>query len=234
MNNIWTSIVSFFNWLFSLYPLENAKPNITKREMLHDSMRITANCRFKASERLKYINNFSLFTATYLSLGLILIPLIQNTDIALNFHNKVLNLMQVFLAVAVLVYSTINATARYDARSIALNDCGDKVKDLIRTLRNLPIEENDFSKIQDKYNDALKDSENHSQLDYLKVMLEKKEDFKITGLVRVILKIKALLWFLYPFLLPSLMIIIETVFILDMVGVTSILPKYLGGVPEQL
>lgn len=35
-----------------------------------------------------------------------------------------------------------------------------------------------------------------------------------------------------PFFIPSLMIIIETVFILDMVGVTNILPQYLGGIPE--
>lgn len=226
-------IVSLWKWIFSLYPLETPNPNITKRDMLHDSMRTTANCRFKASERLKYLNNFSLFTATYLSLGLILIPLIQNTDIALNFHAKVLNLMQVFLAVAVLVYSTINATARYDARAIALNDCGDRVKDLIRSLRNLPMDCDDFSEIQDKYKDVLRDSENHSQLDYLKVMLEKKDDFNITGLKRLFLKIKALLWFFFPFLLPSLMILIETVFILDMVGVTEVLPQYLGGVPAE-
>lgn len=226
------NVINFAKWLFSLYPIETAKPNITAREMLYDSMRTTANCRYKASERLRFQNNFSLFTATYLSLGLILIPLIQNTDIHLNFYPKVLNLMQVFLAVAVLVYSTINATARYDARSIALNDCGDKVKDIIRTLRGLPATQTNFSDIQDKYNDAIKDSENHSRLDYLKVMLERPREFKITGIIRVIYICKASFLSMIPFFIPSLMIIIETVFILDMVGVTNILPQYLGGIPE--
>ncbi|UOH17252.1 SLATT domain-containing protein [Acinetobacter sp. NyZ410] len=224
--------VSLWRWLFSLYPIEKSESK-TPHDMLLDSMRSTASCRFNASVRLKYLNNFSLFTATYLSLGLILIPLIQNTDIHLHFYPKVLNLMQVFLAVAVLVYSTINATARYDARSIALNECGDKVKDLIRILRAKSTEKDILITIQERYNDAVKDSENHTRLDYLKYMLEKTKDFHITGLKRFWYIIKSYMQSLFPFFLPTLMILIETIFILDMVGVTGILPMYLGGVPPQ-
>lgn len=234
IKKIMNSFIISGKWIFSLYPIETIKSDITAGEMLHDSMRTTANCRYKASERLRFQNTFSLFTATYLSLGLILIPLIQNTDIHLNFYPKVLNLMQVFLAVAVLVYSTINATARYDARSIALNDCGDKVKDIIRTLRGLPQTQTNFSDIQEKYNDAVKDSENHIRLDYLKVMLERPKEFKITGVVRLYYIFKALILSSFPYLIPTTMIIIESIFILDMVGVTNILPQYLGGVPTKI
>ncbi len=41
---------------------------------------------------------------------------------------------------------------------------GDKVKDIIRTLRGLPQPQTNFSDIQEKYNDAVKDSENHIRL----------------------------------------------------------------------
>lgn len=232
ITKIYQKLKTAFAWLFSTKPIQKS-PSDEPFKTLLDSMKITANCRFNASNRLKYINKFSLFTVTYLSLGLILIPLIQNTDIPLGFPPKVLNLMQVFIAVAVLVYSTINATARYDARSIALNQCGDKIKDLIRTLRRNLKDPDILSDIQEKYNDAVKDSENHTRLDYLRAQLEKKDEFNLTGIVRLLLISKYYILFMFPFLVPSLMILIETIFILDMVGATSILSKYLGGVRVQ-
>lgn len=64
-------------------------------------------------------------------------------------------------------------------------------------------------------------------------MLEKTKDFHITGLKRFWYIIKSYMQSLFPFFLPTLMILIETIFILDMVGVTGILPMYLGGVPPQ-
>jgi hypothetical protein len=54
-----------------------------------------------------------------LSLGLIFIPLMQNADITLILSNKVINMMQVFLAVAILVYSIIISTSKYDIRESA-------------------------------------------------------------------------------------------------------------------
>jgi hypothetical protein len=98
-------------------------------EKLLNSMRTTARCRFHAAQRLKKQGDFSFFTTTILSLGLILIPLIQNAEIKLAYSDKVLNMMQIFLAVSILVYSTINSTARYDLRSQVLSECGDKLKE---------------------------------------------------------------------------------------------------------
>ena len=64
-----------------------------------------------------------------------MIPLLENADIQLAYPPRVLNMLQIFLAVAVLVYSTINATAKYETRSERLNECGDRIKELIRELR---------------------------------------------------------------------------------------------------
>mgnify|MGYP003516719728 FL=1 len=54
IKKIMNSFIISGKWIFSLYPIETIKSDITAREMLHDSMRTTANCRYKASERLRF------------------------------------------------------------------------------------------------------------------------------------------------------------------------------------
>ncbi|MNJ37125.1 hypothetical protein D3C77_319330 [compost metagenome] len=215
----------FFKWLFSLNPLE--QPINDPAEKLLNSMRITARCRFNASVRLKRQSNFSFFTTTVLSLGLILIPLVQNSDIQLAFPPRVLNMLQIFIAVAVLVYSVINSTARYDIRSQALNECGDKIKELIRSLRtDIKNSKNSnaqitLEKYHNLYNAISTDSENHTRVDYTLAALEMKDDYCITGLSRIYQRLRALVFYAIPYLVPSALIIIQTLFILDMLAVTS-------------
>lgn len=204
---------------------------------LIDSMRITSRCRYNASARIAQLGQYSFFTTTFLSLGLIFIPLVQNSDVPLHFLPKVLNMMQIFLAVAILVYSIIIGTARYDVRAIALNKCGDKVKNLIRALReekhktaNGALEIN-LNSYHEKYQEALNESENHTRLDFLFSKLEMPADYKITGLNFIYYKVKAHFFYSIPFVLPTLMIIAEFIFISDMLGITQVMPSYFGGDP---
>lgn len=76
-------------------------------------MRVTVNCEYNASVRLQKQDRFSFVTIIILSLGLVFIPLIQNAGIKLSFHSNVINMIQIFIAVAVLVYSIAISTARY-------------------------------------------------------------------------------------------------------------------------
>jgi ABC-type multidrug transport system permease subunit len=91
------------------------------------SMRVTAKCRYNAAVRLQWQGKFAFFTTTVLSLGLIFIPLIQTAGVELAFGASFLNMMQIFLAVAILVYSVVIRTARYDVREETLTECGDKL-----------------------------------------------------------------------------------------------------------
>lgn len=222
-------------WLFSLNSTEQYESDPIKK--LLNSMRITSRCRFNASVRITRISKYSFFTTTFLSLGLIFIPLVQNSDVSLHFIPKVLNMIQIFLAVAVLVYSVVNSTARYDVRSIALNECGNRLKDLIRTLREEQYKVKNGNSMIDlipyhtKYREALSESENHSRLDFLLSTLEMDEDYKITGLLRLYSKLKAAIFYMLPFILPSLMMFVEILFILDMLGITHVMPFYFGGDP---
>ncbi|MCI4411931.1 MAG: hypothetical protein JHC38_09710 [Thiotrichales bacterium] len=78
--------------------------------MLPQNVDITLQCAFSGKENLRF------FTTTVLSLGLIFIPLIQTAGVELAFGASFLNMMQIFLAVAILVYSVVIGTARYDVR----------------------------------------------------------------------------------------------------------------------
>jgi hypothetical protein len=162
-----------------------------------------------------------------LSLGLILIPLLQNSDIQLQFPPKVLNMLQIFLAVAVLVYSVIIGTGRFETRAEALNECGDKIKDLIRNLRREAAEAKasgvsvDLANYNQRYDDVSTDAENHSRVDFMLASLEMKTDYKHTGLVRVYMYAKSALLYCIPYAIPTALLAAEICFVTDMLGVTQ-------------
>jgi hypothetical protein len=230
-SKLFTQISFLFRWLFSLDPVE--KDVTDPIQKLLNGMRVTSKCRYNASIRLKRQSQFSFFATTLLSLGLILVPLLQNSDIQLAFPPKVLNMLQIFLAVAVLVYSVINATARYETRSEALNDCGDKIKDLIRNLRREVAESKssgavvDLQSYNQKYDGVSTDAENHARVDFIMASLEMKIDYNYTGLLRLYMYVKS--WALYAllFVVPTAMLIAEVIFVLDMLAVTKVFTPFL-------
>jgi hypothetical protein len=225
------TFIAFYRWFFSLEPVEQDVSDPVQK--LLNGMRVTSKCRYNASIRLKRQSQFSFFATTLLSLGLILIPLLQNSDIQLAFPPKVLNMLQIFLAVAVLVYSVINATARYETRAEALNECGDKIKDLIRNLRREVAESKssgvavNLANYNQRYDDVSTDAENHGRVDFIMASLEMKGDYKYTGLLRAYMYAKSNVLFGLLFLVPACMLIVELIFVLDMLAVTTVFTPYL-------
>lgn len=223
----------FLKWLFAGGQRERDVKDAA--EKLQMSMRTTAKCRYNASVRLQHQGKFSFFTTTVLSLGLVFIPLMQNADVPLAFKPNVLNMMQIFLGVAVLVYSVVIGTARYDMRAEQLTECGDKLKELIRTLDKEREAGNGFvapeklAGFQKHYSDIVTDVENHVRNDYRFASLEMVNDYFITGLPRLKLYVEAQLVRAFSYVLPVLLMLMEVVFITDMMGGTDILTPYLNG-----
>jgi hypothetical protein len=221
-----------FTWLFNLGPQERViQDNIEK---FLASMRITAKCRYNASGRLSRQSKFSFLTTTVLSLGLIFIPLMQNSDVPLAFKASVLNMVQIFLAVSILVYSVIIATARYDLRAEKLNECGDNLKDLIRSLKQdihleTKLGENELNTYKQRYQDITTDTENHERSDFKLASLEMREDYFVSGLARLWVYISAHFQMIFAFAVPVVMIGCEVIFITDMLGATSVFVDYLSG-----
>ncbi|MBS1197459.1 MAG: hypothetical protein H6R18_1244 [Proteobacteria bacterium] len=201
----------------------------TPAEKLLISIRATAKCKFNSSLRLKRNSKFSFFTTTILSLGLILIPLLQNSSVKLHLTAQVLNMMQIFLAVSVLVYSIVMAKAGLDVRAEQLNECGDRLKDLARKLdREIAHNGQNIAQVLENYNerysDITTDTEGHSRLDYLFAKLDMPNDYPIRGLRWIWFHLLTYLGILVELLLPAAMIGLEILFISDMLGISQLLP----------
>lgn len=224
--------LSTWNWLFSRQ--EKERPVKDAAEKLQMSMRVTAKCRYNAAVRLQRQGKFAFFTTTVLSLGLIFIPLMQNAGVPLAYKSNVLNMMQIFLAVAVLVYSVVIGTARYESRAENLTECGDKLKVLIRTLdkdreTKGRFSDEDLAKLQERYSDIATDTENHTRSDYRLAMLEMNRDYLVTGVPRSFEYLLAYADRFSDYIVPILMIAFEILFITDMIGVTNALAPYVNG-----
>nr|WP_259407048.1 SLATT domain-containing protein [Pseudomonas sp. S07E 245] len=224
----WLWIKSRWSWLWSLGPREKAAT--TAFEKLHMSMRTTVKCRFAAADRLKNYARFSFFTTTVLSLGLILIPLIQNSQVKLSVAPSVLNMMQIFLAVAVLVFSVVIGTAKYELRSELLTECGNRLKELIREMNRLKgtAEGNgptELERLEKEYSRITTDVENHARVDYRRSWLDMRNDYFLTGLPRLWFMVATYWYSFYPYLIPLVLIGVEIMFITDMLGITNWLPQ---------
>jgi len=222
----------FVEWIFSKAPYELSA--IDAADKLHKSMRTTAKCCYIASVRLQHQAKLSFFTTGFLTIGLILIPLIQNSNFQIAFAPSVLNLMQIFLGIAVLVYLAVNAAAKYEVRARQFNECEAKIKALIQDfnkVRALSFESltaDRLDEFQQKYSALLTEVENHQPNDYRFATLEMFRDYYITGLPRLKLYCSAHLIRVFVFILPVTLMLMEIIFITDMVGATQVIAPHLG------
>lgn len=221
---------AFFGWLFSTGEIERTKKDAVEKFQM--SVRVTAKCRYLAATRLQRQGKFTFFATTILSLGLIFIPLMQNSGVRLAFETNILNMMSIFLAVSVLVYSVVIGTARYELRAENLTECGDKLKDLNRFLSKELLDANVntaqlLEKLQERYTDIVTDTENHTRRDYTLAMLEMRRDYDITGFPRLWRIVSSQLVSLAPYVLPATLLLAEVVFIADMLSITSVSTKFL-------
>lgn len=228
---------NFLKFLFSLQPRQVPIPDAAEKLMY--GMTVTSKCRYNASIRIKRLSQFSFYTATILSLGLIFIPLAENADIQLAYSTRVLNMLETFLAVAVLVYSVINATARYETRAERLNECGDKIKELIRELR-VDISNNKISQTpvdlpvyNRRYTDISTDSENHTRADYSIAVVRTPQYYSVTGIPWLWQHLKSYALNSVPYMIPATLITLEVICILDMLGATNFITPLLRPVTRQ-
>lgn len=212
------NVVKFLKWFIGIGFYERSKLSPAETFLL--TMRVTAKCRFNAANRLGNLNKFSFLTTTLLSLGLIFIPLAQNSDIDIAIKQGVINMMQIFLAVSVLVYSIIIGTSKYEVRSEKLTACGDSLKELIRKLnkkiKENSLELNELEDYQVTYAHIISKTENPQNVDYIIATLDMGRDYKITGLRRLHLKIKSYFLLFIPYYIPVLMLSLEAAFIFFM------------------
>ena len=123
----------------------------------------------------------------------------------------------------------------YDLRAAQLTECGDKLKELIREIDHERVAVGGklaperLSALKKTYSDVVTDVENHERNDYRFASLEMVNDYLLTGIPRFILLAGAHASRLFSYVLPTALMAIEAVFILDMMSVTKIFTPYLSG-----
>lgn len=205
----------------------------TKRAKLIASMKTTAVNRYNASSRLAWQSKVTFSVSTLFSLGLIFVPLMQLAKVPLSLNSDVLGAIQIFLAVSILVYSIIIGTARYDLRSEQLNDCGDKIKSLIRELRVAPEDEEKEAElletVQKKYESIIADVENHERRDYILTIVRSPDIFVLSWPGIIYWRAKYLVQSIVSYLPAIALVLMELLLITDMFGATTIFSPYLNG-----
>jgi hypothetical protein len=168
----------------------------------------------------------SFVLTTILSLGLILIPLLQNSGVELRFEERGLNAVQIFLAASVLVYSAIIGKSRFETRSYLLDRCGNDIKDLARKLRTDIFEKErsggyvDLRRYHEDYRVITTSCENHGRVDFLFAQLSLKGDFEFSCFARIVNYLCAWVSYLAPHFLPVFLMIVEVVLISEMLSFT--------------
>jgi hypothetical protein len=202
------------------------------------TMRITVNARFEAAKRLKRAAFVSFLTTVFASLGLILIPLIDIAGINKVFEPLVLTVFQIFLAVSVLVYSSVVGAANYQVRSKDFLECADKIKTLIDDFKFDRVSDSacNIRDYNSKYRNLLHGSENHEDIDYIYALNDynSKENYKINkkyGCGSVFLKnfnifdkgvYLKILHFLSMYGVAFILIVMEVLFVFDMLSVSDV------------
>jgi|GEM_PF-6245456 len=175
------NIKLFLGWLFSTEAEE--KPKSDPTDILLDSIILTARARFNAANRLEFYSAVSFITNLFMSLGLILIPLLQLANMHTLLPQNFINAILIFLAITVLVYSLVSHAEKYEVRAQKLTECGNSMKDLIREIRAKRGNQSfDLDHYNIKYGGIIKDSENHNRFDYTRAKIESKNMFHITGI----------------------------------------------------
>lgn len=207
---------------------EKERPISDSADKLLMSMRTTAKCRYNASVRLDRQGKISFYATIVFSLGLVFISLAQNSGIELFIPIGFISMAQVFLSISVLVYSVVIGMAKYELRASRLNDCGDRLKELIRELdaqrSRGSVDDNTLLDFQKRYSLIVTDVENHVRNDYRQAKLEMTRDYYIRGIPRGLMRMFSIFSVCFEYALPLGLVLAEIVFILDMMGVTSFLP----------
>jgi len=221
-------ICAFSSWIYwKVLKLEPDEVECNNRaNKVAASMKTTAISRYNASNRLAWQSKIAFLTTTVLSLGLIFIPLMQLAKVKLQFNDSVLGAVQIFMAVAVLVYSVIIGTAKYETRCENLNDCGDKIKDLIRELRRevkqgVEVDTEVLGDIQRRYADIVADVENHERCDYTLTILRCPDLYRISVICWLKYWISYLLRIFLNYIPTILLLLAEILIITDMFAITT-------------
>lgn len=155
---------------------------------LYKKIDATSKTRFHAARRLRLHSKCSTYIVVLISLGLILISLMQAYSLGNNIGSSLVGLIQVFSAIAVLVYSLLIDKHDYSNLSEKMYSCASKLGELKQKIHphlETEYEKEAYDQFRDEYHRILKLYETHSNNDfrgdYTRAKLEMPENYTIEG-----------------------------------------------------
>ena len=157
---------------------------------LYKKVDATSKTRFHASRRLRLHGKSSTYIVVLISLALILVSLMQAYNLGNHITSDLVALIQVFAAIAVLVYSLLIDKNDYSNLSEKMYSCASQLGELKQKIHpHLDTGSHDeelYNKYRDEYHGILKLYETHSNNDfrgdYSRAKLEMPENYKLQGL----------------------------------------------------
>lgn len=176
---------------------------------LHDRVVKTYTSRFNASRRLRYHERLSLWTISWSSAVLITLPLLKAFDLPLHYSYKMLDLLQMALAIIVLVYSIILHSTNFAVRAERMHDCGLELNALARKILPLiaspPARMTQYHKMLDEYHEILKGKEDHAQTDYWFTQINKFPiEYGVTPWKKILVYLRFLVGYSHYFILLAM------------------------------
>ena len=174
---------------------------------LYKKMDATSKTRFYAARRLRLHAKFSTYTVVIISMAIILISLMQTYGLGVNIQTKYSSVIQIFSAVAVLVYSLLIDKNEYSAISEKMFACASKVAKLKQEVHpkkeaDSPCEK-DYLFYQKQYWDILELFETHANNDFtgdnLRARLDMKEYYDYSFFERFLAFLKVVRLHVFDF-----------------------------------
>lgn len=147
---------------------------------LYRRVYVTARSSFCAARRLEQQSKWSQWTVTLASVALIIIPLVQSMDMPLIIDKKILNVLEIFLAIIVLVFSLLISAENYQLKASEMQQRGLELAKIYYALEPYRVKTGDiklYEKFYTDYDQILSRHENHLPIDYDEHRLLKREDF---------------------------------------------------------
>lgn len=156
----------------------------------------TKGSRFNAYERLRRTQKLSFYTTSLLSAYLIVINLLEPFNLTSGaIEPRTISFISTALSIILLVFVILENSAEYNLKGAGFHNCAKDIGRLFNQLHSiLDKNETDISKyeeIADKYSDILDRYDNHSPIDYEVHKTKHPDDFKLHGIQKEWIRLKA-------------------------------------------
>ncbi|WP_417068642.1 SLATT domain-containing protein [Niveibacterium terrae] len=204
-------------------------------QRLQRAIRTSAHAHGFAGIRLSRKERAWQTTLVLLALGLVLLPLLQNAGVALALAPNVLNLIQVFLAVAVLIAIVLLASANLALRGRTLSECAERLRELshefdkvCEDLGPTVMPSHILDEFRTRHSETLRNIEAPCHNDHRQTLWAMASDYELDPASRLRLGLSSAASQLFSLALPLLLLTLEAFFIANALGLNHELNQLLG------